>query len=108
MPKSFVTQASSGRPKYLRITPSAVSQHIRALEEEVGAVLIVRDHPCRPTYGASEFFSGRFLVAGCTIQPILLKGLNRPPPRIPARWRTCFVGVPQAALSVCSQRSNMP
>lgn len=35
--------------KVLRITPSAVSQRIRALEEKVGAVLIVRGQPCRPT-----------------------------------------------------------
>ncbi|WP_157216280.1 LysR family transcriptional regulator ArgP [Flavisphingomonas formosensis] len=33
----------------LGVTPSAVSQRVRALEERLGAVLIVRGHPCAPT-----------------------------------------------------------
>ena len=33
----------------LRITPSAVSQRIRALEEAAGALLLTRSRPCRPT-----------------------------------------------------------
>lgn len=33
----------------LAITPSAISQRIRALEERLGTLLIVRDTPCRPT-----------------------------------------------------------
>lgn len=33
----------------LNVTPSAVSQRIRALEERVGAALIVRETPARPT-----------------------------------------------------------
>lgn len=33
----------------LRITPSAVSQRIAALEQEMGAPLLVRTRPCRPT-----------------------------------------------------------
>lgn len=33
----------------LHVTPSAVSQRIRALEERVGCALVVRDQPCRPT-----------------------------------------------------------
>lgn len=33
----------------LRVTPSAVSQRIRGLEERVGCALVVRDQPCRPT-----------------------------------------------------------
>lgn len=33
----------------LGVTPSAVSQRVRALEERVGAVLVVRGQPCRPT-----------------------------------------------------------
>lgn len=33
----------------LRITPSAVSQRIRALEEAAGALLLSRSRPCRPT-----------------------------------------------------------
>ena len=33
----------------LGVTPSAISQRVRALEERVGAVLVVRSQPCRPT-----------------------------------------------------------
>lgn len=33
----------------LFVTPSAVSQRIRALEERVGCALVVRGQPCRPT-----------------------------------------------------------
>ena len=33
----------------LQVTPSAVSQRIRALENEIGQVVLVRAAPCRPT-----------------------------------------------------------
>ena len=33
----------------LGITPSAVSQRVRGLEERLGSVLVVRGQPCRPT-----------------------------------------------------------
>jgi LysR family transcriptional regulator (chromosome initiation inhibitor) len=33
----------------LHVTPSAVSQRIKALEQRVGQVLVVRERPCRPT-----------------------------------------------------------
>ena len=33
----------------LHVTPSAVSQRIRALEQHVGRVLVLRTRPCRPT-----------------------------------------------------------
>ena len=33
----------------LGITPSAVSQRVRGLEERLGAILIVRGQPCQPT-----------------------------------------------------------
>ncbi len=33
----------------LHVTPSAISQRIRLLEERVGCALVVRDQPCRPT-----------------------------------------------------------
>jgi LysR family transcriptional regulator (chromosome initiation inhibitor) len=33
----------------LRVTPSAVSQRITALEQELGSPLLVRTRPCRPT-----------------------------------------------------------
>lgn len=33
----------------LHVTPSAISQRVRQLEERVGCALVVREHPCRPT-----------------------------------------------------------
>lgn len=33
----------------LHVTPSAISQRIKALEQRVGQVLVVREKPCRPT-----------------------------------------------------------
>ncbi|WP_165645278.1 LysR family transcriptional regulator, partial [Oharaeibacter diazotrophicus] len=33
----------------LAITPSAVSQRVRGLEERLGAILVVRGQPCRAT-----------------------------------------------------------
>src|SRR4051794_26588658 len=33
----------------LHVTPSAVSQRIKALEQQVGQVLVRRDRPCRAT-----------------------------------------------------------
>ncbi|HBO78766.1 MAG TPA: ArgP/LysG family DNA-binding transcriptional regulator, partial [Cupriavidus sp.] len=33
----------------LNVTPSAISQRIRLLEERVGCALVVRDQPCRAT-----------------------------------------------------------
>jgi LysR family transcriptional regulator (chromosome initiation inhibitor) len=40
----------------LHVTPSAISQRIRALEEQVGAVLIIRDTPCRPTVEGERLY----------------------------------------------------
>jgi hypothetical protein len=38
-----------GAAERLHVTPSAVSQRIKALEHRVGQVLVVREKPCRPT-----------------------------------------------------------
>jgi LysR family transcriptional regulator (chromosome initiation inhibitor) len=38
-----------GAARALNVTPSAVSQRVKLLEEQVGGVLIVRGTPCRPT-----------------------------------------------------------
>src|SRR3954467_15175439 len=35
--------------RHLNVTPSAISQRIRALESEVGQVVVQRTTPCRPT-----------------------------------------------------------
>lgn len=38
-----------GAARALHVTPSAISQRIRLLEERVGCALVVRDQPCRAT-----------------------------------------------------------
>jgi LysR family transcriptional regulator (chromosome initiation inhibitor) len=38
---------------HLHVTPSAVSQRIKALEQRVGQVLVIREKPCRPTPSAA-------------------------------------------------------
>jgi LysR family transcriptional regulator (chromosome initiation inhibitor) len=40
----------------LHVTPSAVSQRIKQLEEQVGQVLIVRATPCRPTAAGEALY----------------------------------------------------
>jgi LysR family transcriptional regulator (chromosome initiation inhibitor) len=40
----------------LCVTPSAVSQRIRALEERLGKVLIIRESPCRPTVEGEKLY----------------------------------------------------
>ena len=42
-----------GAARSLRITPSAVSQRLRALEAQLGRVLVVRSKPARPTEAGS-------------------------------------------------------
>lgn len=48
---SAVIRAGSfeGAARTLNVTPSAISQRIRQLEERVGCVLVIRDQPCRAT-----------------------------------------------------------
>ena len=38
----------------LHVTPSAISQRVRLLEERVGCALVVRAQPCRATEARSE------------------------------------------------------
>ncbi|WP_437888431.1 LysR family transcriptional regulator ArgP [Phytobacter sp. V91] len=40
----------------LHITPSAVSQRIRVLEEAIGQILIIRGSPCRATQSGTELY----------------------------------------------------
>jgi LysR family transcriptional regulator (chromosome initiation inhibitor) len=35
--------------EWLHVTPSAISQRIKTLEQRIGQVLVVREKPCRPT-----------------------------------------------------------
>lgn len=47
---SVVREGSFDRAaRALHVTPSAVSQRVRQLEERVGCALVVRGQPCRPT-----------------------------------------------------------
>lgn len=41
--------------KHLQVTPSAVSQRIRALENAAGSVLVTRGSPCSPTEAGTAF-----------------------------------------------------
>ena len=41
----------------LAVTPSAVSQRVKALEERMGAVLVIRGQPCRPTAAGARLCS---------------------------------------------------
>lgn len=40
----------------LHVTPSAISQRIRALEEKTGTILVVRESPCRPTAEGEKLY----------------------------------------------------
>lgn len=46
-----VAEAGSfeGAARALHVTPSAISQRIKALEQQAGQVLVLRSRPCRPT-----------------------------------------------------------
>ena len=47
---SVVQEGSFERAaRVLHLTPSAVSQRVRLLEERIGCALVVRAHPCRAT-----------------------------------------------------------
>ncbi|MEM9974964.1 MAG: LysR family transcriptional regulator ArgP [Pseudomonadota bacterium] len=50
------TGSFEGAANALGLTQSAISQRIRALEDRAGAVLIVRDKPCRPTAAGQRLY----------------------------------------------------
>jgi len=43
-----------GAARKLNVTPSAISQRIRQLEDKLGQVLLVREIPCRPTRAGQQ------------------------------------------------------
>lgn len=43
------TGTFEGAARALHVTPSAISQRIKALEQQAGQVLVLRSRPCRPT-----------------------------------------------------------
>lgn len=70
--------------RVLHITPSAVSQRIRLIEERVGTVLVVRGQPCTPTEAGARLCRHAQTVA------MLEDGLRRDMPEL----------LPQAAAGV--------
>lgn len=55
---AVLEEASFEKAAYrLSVTPSAVSQRIKALEDRLGQVLIVRETPCRPTPAGERLLS---------------------------------------------------
>jgi hypothetical protein len=62
--KAAMTSVSMLRPSD-SVTPSAVSQRIKALEQRVGRNLVVREKPCRPAG-----LSGLVLVAPAPAKPV--------------------------------------
>lgn len=59
----------------LSVTPSAISQRIRALEERMGVLLIVRETPCRPTEEGMRFY--RYALQVEMLEKDLLRDLGR-------------------------------
>lgn len=43
--------------KKLNVTPSAISQRLRTLEDRIGQLLVVRQTPCRPTRAGEQLLS---------------------------------------------------
>src|SRR3954451_16573084 len=72
--------------RHLHVTPSAVSQRIRALESEVGQVVVRRAAPCRPTPAGEELL--RVARQTRLLHDELREALGEP-----GRWRT---GLPVA------------
>lgn len=56
-------QSFDGAARRLSVTPSAISQRVKALEDRLGQVLIVRQLPCRPTAAGQKLL--------CKVKPML-------------------------------------
>jgi LysR family transcriptional regulator (chromosome initiation inhibitor) len=55
---AVLEEASFEKAAYrLSVTPSAISQRIKALEDRLGQVLIIREAPCRPTPAGERLLS---------------------------------------------------
>ena len=57
--------------KALHVTPSAVSQRIKALEERMGTVLVVRGQPCVATAAGLSLCRHADMVGLLESEPIL-------------------------------------
>lgn len=61
---AVIEEASfDGAARRLCVTPSAISQRVKALEDRLGQVLIVRQLPCRPTEAGQKLL--------CKVKPML-------------------------------------
>lgn len=86
----------------LGITPSAISQRIRGLEERLGTILIIRGQPCVPTGPGRRLCAHldrvRLLEAG--LAPALTGGTGTPPAlKIAVNADSLATWFPQAAAS---------
>jgi LysR family transcriptional regulator (chromosome initiation inhibitor) len=48
------TGSFEGAARKLHVTPSAISQRVKQLEDRLGQVMLVRESPCRPTRAGQE------------------------------------------------------
>jgi LysR family transcriptional regulator, chromosome initiation inhibitor len=84
----------------LHVTPSAVSQRIRQLEERVGAVLVQRGTPCAVTAAGAPLLRHAERVALLEADlPAALPGLRRERPGLLARRATLRIAVNADSLA---------
>ncbi|MCC7598068.1 LysR family transcriptional regulator ArgP [Janthinobacterium sp. FW305-129] len=81
----------------LHVTPSAISQRIRLLEERVGCALVIRDQPCRATD------TGRRLCRHVDQVQLLEQDLQG---ALPALAQTAL-GVPRASVPVAVNADSL-
>lgn len=61
----------------LKVTPSAISQRIAALEQDLGTPLLVRSRPCRPTAAGSRLL--QYLRRATLLESEFLAGMQSDP-----------------------------
>jgi LysR family transcriptional regulator (chromosome initiation inhibitor) len=81
----------------LHVTPSAVSQRIKLLEETVGQVLVVRRTPCAPTRAGEVLYRHALQVA--LLEADVLAGMSAPDAGPPAAPTTITVAVNADSLA---------
>ncbi len=71
----------------LGITPSAISQRVRGLEERLGTILVVRGQPCQPTELGRTLCAhlDRVRLMEAELAPDLPQGMESGPSRIPLK-----------------------
>ncbi len=66
-----------GAAAQLKVTPSAISQRIAALEQELGTPLLVRSRPCRPTAPGTRLL--QYLRRSTLLESEFLAGMKDDP-----------------------------